>query len=205
MYRILSLDGGGAWALIEVQALTRLFGGGNTRGHDVLRQFDLVAANSGGSLVLGGLVENLTLGEVADLFLSAATRSAIFSKVGMFEYQVDKALNFGPKYRSDAKLDALKRILVNTGGTPFNELHVPGRSGDPIHLLVTAYEYDSNRAAFFRSGGTSGPAWGEGASSTVTLAEALHASSNAPINFFDAPAKLDSCDQRLGWSGVRDE
>ena len=45
-YRILTLDGGGAWALIEVKALIDLFGGA-TRGNEVLAAFDLVAANSG--------------------------------------------------------------------------------------------------------------------------------------------------------------
>jgi patatin-like phospholipase/acyl hydrolase len=67
-YRILALDGGGAWALIQVEALIALYGEA-TRGHDVLSRFDMAAANSGGSLVLGGLVENLTLGDIRTLFL----------------------------------------------------------------------------------------------------------------------------------------
>ena len=52
-YRILSLDGGGSWALIQVRALIDMYGGGTT-GHQVLQDFDMVAANSGGSVVLGG-------------------------------------------------------------------------------------------------------------------------------------------------------
>ena len=52
-FRVLSLDGGGSWALIEVRTLITLFGE-NATGHQVLRNFDLVAANSGGSLVLAG-------------------------------------------------------------------------------------------------------------------------------------------------------
>ena len=51
-FRILSLDGGGSWALIEVKALIALYGAGAT-GHEVLSHFDLAAANSGGSIVLG--------------------------------------------------------------------------------------------------------------------------------------------------------
>ena len=46
-FRVLSLDGGGAWALIEVRALMALYGEGAT-GHQVLKNFDLVDANSGG-------------------------------------------------------------------------------------------------------------------------------------------------------------
>jgi patatin-like phospholipase/acyl hydrolase len=56
-YRILSLDGGGTWALIQVKALIALYDNEPaTSGHDVLRDFDLVAANSGGSIFLGGLL-----------------------------------------------------------------------------------------------------------------------------------------------------
>jgi patatin-like phospholipase/acyl hydrolase len=77
-HRILSLDGGGAWAIIEVRALIDLYGI-DTAEHDVLRRFDLVAANSGGSLVLAGLVENKTLGQILDLFETEANRRMIFS------------------------------------------------------------------------------------------------------------------------------
>jgi hypothetical protein len=37
-YQILSLDGGGAWALIEVRALIDLYGA-NTAGHNLLRRW----------------------------------------------------------------------------------------------------------------------------------------------------------------------
>ena len=72
-YKILSLDGGGAWAIIEVMALMKIFGE-KAQGHDVLQEFDLVAANSGGSIVLGGLVENLPLGTVLNYFNDQAKR-----------------------------------------------------------------------------------------------------------------------------------
>ena len=45
MYRILSLDGGGTWSLIQVKALIALYSK-DTSGHAVLRAFDLVAADS---------------------------------------------------------------------------------------------------------------------------------------------------------------
>ena len=78
-YRILSLDGGGPWALIEVKALIALYGSPNITGHEVLSDFNLVAANSGGNIVLGGLVENLTLGRLLDYFQDEAKRKSIFS------------------------------------------------------------------------------------------------------------------------------
>src|SRR6516162_1655165 len=51
-YRILCLDGGGRWSLISVMALQAIFGE-HAKGHDILKGFDLVAANSAGSIVLG--------------------------------------------------------------------------------------------------------------------------------------------------------
>jgi patatin-like phospholipase/acyl hydrolase len=77
-YRILSLDGGGSWALIQVRALIELYGEA-TPGHDVLRNFDLVASCSGGSLVLAGLVENLALAEILQYFRDEQKRRSIFS------------------------------------------------------------------------------------------------------------------------------
>jgi len=77
-YRILTLDGGGAWAIIEVRTLIDFYGA-DTTGHEVLGKFDLVAANSGGSLVLAGLIENMTLGQILSLFETEANRRMIFS------------------------------------------------------------------------------------------------------------------------------
>ena len=77
-FRVLSLDGGGSWALIEVKTLIKLFGAEAT-GHQVLKEFDLVAANSGGSRVLAGLVENLPLQQILQYFMDQDNRHSIFS------------------------------------------------------------------------------------------------------------------------------
>ena len=114
-YRILSLDGGGSWALIQVRALMTLYGA-NIKGHDVLQEFDFVAANSGGSLVLGGLVENLTLGDLLGYFEDENKRRSIFSPTS---YWGDRALQdltgLGPKYSAENKLPALQRLLPQRG------------------------------------------------------------------------------------------
>jgi hypothetical protein len=52
-YKILSLDGGGSWALIQARVLGKLYGD-NTSGLDILKDFDLVIGNSGGTLNIGG-------------------------------------------------------------------------------------------------------------------------------------------------------
>jgi hypothetical protein len=62
------------------------------------------------------------------------------------------------------------------------------------HLVIVAFDYYRRRATFFRSnvGSLSGGV------SEVTLAQAVHASSNAPVNYFDDPAKVLG---RLYWDG----
>jgi hypothetical protein len=203
-YRILSLDGGGSWALIQVLALTALYDS-KTTGHSVLQDFDLVAANSGGSIVLGGLVEDLSLGDLLGYFCDQAKRQAIFSPTKSWG---DRALHdltgLGPKYSADAKLVALQRLLPKRGPLKLTDaasgLRRIGSQSD-VHLLITSFDYDSNRAKFFRSAPASAPSWGEGAASTVTLADAIHASTNAPVNYFDAPARFPDSPGRY-WDGA---
>ena len=200
-YQILSLDGGGAWALIEVRTLIRLFGS-DARGHDVLRRFDLVAANSGGSIVLAGLVENLTLTEILGLFENEANRKTIFSPTKSWGDDVlRKATGMGPKYNASAKLPALERFLPITGAKPLDALTkgLTGPAGNDVHLLIVAFDYDRNAAAYFRSGKTT-EEFGASLPATVSLAEAVHASTNAPVNYFDAPAILPGCPDRY-WDG----
>jgi uncharacterized protein len=200
-YRILSLDGGGAWALIEVRALIELFGEGAT-GHDVLSRFDLAAANSGGSLVLAGLLENKTLGDVLALFKTEQNRRAIFSPTKSIADQALQSLTgLGPKYSADAKLPALERLLPKTGDTKLSDVaaKIIGTGGKPIHVLIIAFDYDRNRAAFFRSA-TIDNHNGYGDAADITLAAAVHASTNAPVNYFDAPATIVGCPDRY-WDG----
>ncbi len=202
-YRILGLDGGGAWALIEVKALIKLFGSGQVKGHDVLRQFDLVAANSGGSIVLGGLVENLTLDQLLGFFLDENKRRAVFSPTKSFGDEVLRGiLGFGPKYSAAAKLVALESLMPATGATPIAGIatEIPGHSNKPVQLMIVGFDYDYKRATFFRSAPPGGPALGVVNSPSITLAEAIHASTNAPIQYFDAPAQFPEHTERY-WDG----
>src|ERR1700742_1836784 len=97
-YRILSLDGGGCWALIQVRALIELYGP-NKLGREVLQDFDLVAANSGGSIVLGCLIENMSLTKILGFFNDEAQRKAIFSKTSSIENHILRDIaGLGPKY-----------------------------------------------------------------------------------------------------------
>lgn len=203
-FRILSLDGGGAWALIQVRALMHLYGD-ETPGNEVLREFDLVAANSGGSLVLAGLVENLKLSDLLQLFLDEAKRKSIFSPTASIEDELLRRLaGIGPKYSASAKLPAIERLLPRTGTTPLQDItaSIRGPRGDPVRLLIVGFDYERNRAVYFRSVAATGPGLGTGAPAPgqVTLAGAVHGSTNAPINYFDAPASIPLYPDRI-WDG----
>ena len=66
MYKILSLDGGGSWSILQLLTLKEKYG--NVSGHEILKDFDLVLANSGGSIALAALAENYTLQKAIDIF-----------------------------------------------------------------------------------------------------------------------------------------
>jgi uncharacterized protein len=202
-YRILALDGGGTWSVIQVKALIKLYDA-NTTGQTVLRDFDLVAASSGGSVVLGGLVEDLTLAALLDLFEDQTKLRSIFPPThSLFDKLLQFLAGFGPKYSAKDKLTGLQNVFPERSilalTTVVNGIRRPG-SGEDLHLLITGFDYDRLRAAFFRSSPASGPAWGEGEPADVTLAEAIDASTNAPVNFFDAPATFPDRPGRY-WDG----
>lgn len=187
--RILTLDGGGAWALIEVQALIQLYGA-STRGHDVLAEFDLVAANSGGTLVLGGLLMDIPLLDLAGLFLDEARRRQIFVRPGRFP----------GRYRAAEKLNGLRAILGGAERKVADWGQRAGNRGRTLpHLLFCAYDVARQRGHLFRSD-LSSPASPFNPGHTATLAEAIHASSNAPVLYFDDAAR--TADGRAYWDGA---
>ncbi|HWB33154.1 MAG TPA: patatin-like phospholipase family protein [Acidobacteriaceae bacterium] len=201
----MSLDGGGSWALIQVKALMQLFpGGANTSGRDVLKEFDLVAANSGGSIVLGCLIDNHPLGEILSLFRDEQERRSIFAATGNIGYQLTEEIaGFGPKYSAEKKLKALRHVLARCGdhALPDAVKGIAGHNGQDIQVLIAGFDYDRLRARFFRSQASGGEGYGSGAQANVTLAEAIHASTNAPVNYFDGPASFPGNPGRY-WDGA---
>ncbi len=196
--RVLSLDGGGTWALIQVKALIDLYGE-QTKGRAVLRNFDLVAANSGGSLVAAGLIEDLALGALLGMFLDEGWRRIIFAELRWYEKLDPRRLIMpAPRFSAARKREGLRAALPQHGGTKLDALDLSGRNGEPVRFLFSAYDYQRDRARFLRSwpslaGGYKPPF------AALTLADAVHASTNAPIKYFDAPAQIEgsSC-----WDGA---
>ena len=222
-YRILSLDGGGSWALLQVMALQNLYGA-KTRGHEVLKDFHLVSANSGGSIVLGGLLTNLPLDEILAFFLDRGARTSLFKALpfdfdsggkplkSVFNQTMQLVATVGAKYQTTAKLDGLKELLVPAGDKSLSEHHqfFVMRYGHAVHFVICGFDYDRKRAKFFRSNSESLAGSSQVAPSFIpapssnrkiepTLADAIHASTNAPVNYFIEPAKFE--DDRY-WDGA---
>ncbi|WP_322028822.1 patatin-like phospholipase family protein [Paraburkholderia sp. J76] len=191
-FRILSLDGGGTWALIQVRALQEIYGSDKT-GHEILRNFDMVAANSGGSLVLGGLIENYPLSRILNLFQDAASRASIFAPLGGIagfgSKLLEDALGLGPKYSASRKFLGIQAALPRFGGTRLDELpkELDGGAGQWPRIVIPAFDYDLRHCMFFRSD-TASLANNTIRPQAPTVAEAIHASTNAPIDYFDQPA-----------------
>ena len=162
-YRILSLDGGGSWSLIQVKGLIELYGP-DKPGREVLQDFDLIAANSGGSIVLGCLIEDLCLSKILAFFNDETQRHAVFSKSDSLQDRVLHDLaGVGPKYSEKNKLPALQHVLPQRGNCSLQDavagIRRPGASED-LHVLITSFDYDRNRAAFFRSAAATGSEMG---------------------------------------------
>ena len=153
----------------------------------------------------GALLENLALKDILGFFENDKTRKAIFSPTHSFGDQVLHGLTgMGPKYSSENKLPALQNVLPVKGPLALSDAALNVRragANEDLHILITGFDYDRNRATFFRSAPASGPQWGSGEAAGVTLAEAIHASTNAPVNYFDAPADFPDRAGRY-WDGA---
>src|SRR4051812_33583062 len=183
-YRILSLDGGGCWALIQARALQEIYG--DAPGHEILADFDLCAANSGGSIVLACLVENLRPSQIVAFFMDERRRRGVFVELPWYK-RITRVLELGPKYDAAAKLGGLREAFPAAASLLVTELpdHVRANGHAP-QFLITSFDYDRLRAIFFRSNINSAAASGPPAY-VPRLDEAVSASCNAPVNYFDAP------------------
>lgn len=204
MYNILSLDGGGSWAIIQVMMLQRLYGD-EAPGSHVLKHFDLVVANSGGSIVAAGLLLDRKLSEIKSLFDNEDCRKQIFVPISSWGRALAGLVGLGPRYRAKAKLQGLQSLFGKFQGnvtlTQAAE-RISARNGRKIDAVLVAYHYNRDRSTFFRSNQAS-LAGAFGRPQPVLLAEAVHASSNAPVNYFDEPAMVTIGDRRDPfWDGA---
>ena len=167
--RILSLDGGGSLAGIAGRgarpAVWRADAG--PRNHPAIR---CRRGNSGGSIVLTALCCNYTPQDIVRVYADPDTRPADVQPavVGRRSSGYCRCGCCFLPYSSTGKFKALKDLFDRNGqsgraGALVIRLPI-GRntSRHDVNLLVTAYDYDRERAAFFRSNDQS-PAQSSGA------------------------------------------
>jgi patatin-like phospholipase/acyl hydrolase len=206
-YRILSLDGGGSWALIQARVLLDIYG--DIRGHELLRKFDMAIGNSGGSLVLASLCNDMKPSEIISVFMNEKQRKEVFSKLQFWEKMKWRNIAslftraIGPRYSTERKIRGLKKVLTSGDHlyhdgiiskpiveTPLDELPAIIKK-ETLQLLIVGFDYFKERVCFFRSHTKSNTdSFGKGKFFRVSLADAIHSSSNAPVNYFDEPAMV---------------
>ena len=206
-FRILSLDGGGPWSLIQARTLAAIFRP-DMPGRELLSRFDLVISNSGGAVVVAGLLANMTAQSIEiDCFANQVRLHEIFKKTTPTEDPAAAALRpFGLEfyeYSTEAKFVALHDLLGAVA-----EIRIPDLpSLFPSDLIApkfifTAFGYDRLREQHFRSDVAS-PAASETHDAPRTLTEAVHASSTAPLLYFDAPAVAGTGPRQVRfWDGA---
>ena len=127
-YNILSLDGGGTWAVLQAMALADIYGG-DTPGRQILRHFNLVTANSGGSLVAASLWADMTPNDLIGEFDRDAILQNVFSRLSWlkaFPRSIFTSFKLGPKYSSERKLKAIAGVI---------DRYRPGLADTPIQAL----------------------------------------------------------------------
>jgi hypothetical protein len=110
-------------------------------------------------------------------------------------------LRVGARYDTVKKLEGISAILGDDGFRRIVDLPDwlgPGRRNREPQFVICAFDYDVTRTTFFRSDSESATA-SFSAHVPATLAEAVHASSNAPVNFFNTPASFQ---RRRYWDGA---
>src|SRR5262249_29348273 len=115
LFRILTLDGGGTWALIQAKALGAIYGD-ETDGWTILDRFDLAAANSGGSLVLAMLLKGMNPAQIVALFRNRRERELIFDRNRIVDRALGSLFGFGPRYHAPGKLNGLLDIFQRSSG-----------------------------------------------------------------------------------------
>jgi uncharacterized protein len=191
-YKILALDGGANWSLLQCMALDALYPG--VPGRRILERFNIVAASSGGSLVLAGLLKNQTPGEILATFDHPISPSSLFVKLPFFE-RLPSLIGLGPKYNTAKKRERIQAWLNAIQPSMRNLAELFPDPTKAPKILIVGFDYDRLRAAIFRSFDTKA---GKTASA-ISLVDAVNASTTAPVVFFDKPAIVG---QQRYWDGA---
>lgn len=171
--RVLSLDGGGVRCVFQAQILNDLYPG--LRGHQILKKFNLVTATSAGSVVLAGLLENMSPYEIFEDFQKPSFLDAIFSRTWW---------PFFPKWSTEKKKTGLLKIFPHSTDLLYEKAAAVGLE----RIVIPAFDVQQGVAYIFDSLDTGGHSY----------LDAMCATSTAPLTYFDKPALVGT---RTYWDG----
>ncbi|MDI4634330.1 patatin-like phospholipase family protein [Pelomonas sp. V22] len=199
-YRILSLDGGGTFCLIQAKALAALFGA-HTPGRKVLSHFQLAAATSGGSFVLAALANDKSPGDIIEKFGTEANRKRFFNRLPFWQRWISvlSGGQLGTRFDPRSKKQFIESTLAPVGQQKLIEL---GRDNTLPALLIVGYDYQYDRAKLLRSRPDSPAANFPRDDGHVTLAEAVDLSTHAPVNWFSGLSRPAGSQAPGYWDGA---
>lgn len=166
MSRILSLDGGGNWCLLQAQILADLYPG--CSGIEILKQFDVATANSGGAIVLAALISGMSPDQIVSLYTDGQSLKQIYKRV---------LLGFPAKWSTHEKQLGIGQLIPSA---KFKLSEIGSSLG--CRILIPAFNVTTGKLVTFDS---------DHSDTDYTLGDAVHASSTAPIFYFDKPAFVD--------------
>ena len=182
------MDGGGTWALIQAKALANLYPNIKA-GHELLSRFNLVAATSGGSIVASALMADMSPAQIIEKFMDESWRKQLFVELSWYD-RIPRILGLGPRFSTDKKLTGLQKVLGIWADKSLGQVKSDIEAKQPCpNFLITSFNYDRERIVLFRSNITSTSA-SKAPPAEPSIAEVVHASTNAPVNFFDKPAEV---------------
>lgn len=168
MKYILSLDGGGVKAIIQLYFLLGLEADLLEKtGKTVFETFDMYGGTSAGSIIIGSIVytDCKRISEVIDKFFNLENFKEIFKKT-TFSNSLNGILSLiRPKYQFSKKYEIIKSAVGNKLMTDTSK-----------DVLITVYSVDEDKAKFFKSYDNK----------VSMVADIINASSAAPTYFGSA-------------------
>ena len=152
--------------------------------------------------MLAALAENYTIQGAIDVFSQKEKRNSIFSKNTYKEKFIPVSFfggKFGPKYSTKRKKEAFDSLFKTVSRIPMEKLseHI----GKPsLRISIATFDALNNRAKFFKSYGSEKDTY-----DSLSITQAIHGSSNAPIQYFDFPAKMKAKNSNIWyylWDGA---
>lgn len=144
MIKVLSIDGGGIRGMIPAVLLNEVE---KRTGKKIAEMFDLIAGTSTGGILSLGLVKT---DEKGDIKYTARELVDIYEKRGEEIFPNNFGKNFKALYDEKYNSKGIEKVLEEYFGEDWLS-DVYKKGGNPIDVLITAYEIERRDTWFFKS------------------------------------------------------